>query len=132
MTLSYDELRLLAIPAVTTPSLHAEGALEVLEDALTESGVFATGHTAEWVEFYERLNRGAWALAHARAWRRSWCFRWAMKAVYGGSKVRFGVTLAASAEPDGVHRRWSEERLAATHAGVRWQQRRRPVRVRVH
>ncbi len=111
---TYDSLRELGVLAVTTPALDAEGALDVLVDALIEGGV-CFGYPSGDAEDEGRA-------AHAVAWQKGWAFRWAMKAVYGAGNVRAGfgcgaVELAANPEPSREHRRWSEERLEARRRG---------------
>ncbi len=107
---TYDGLRDLAQPAVIVPSLEAHDALLVLMDALQESGVLMVNqHT---------YGRAAPAVVAKRAqeWAEEWSFRWAMKAVYGASKV-YGsgmcdrVYLEPRVETDASHKAWTEARL---------------------
>lgn len=59
------DLDALALAAVTTPSLDAPAALEVLVDALEEAGIICRRKTKPWI-------------------RRTQVFHWAMRRIYPG------------------------------------------------
>lgn len=121
MNHTYDSLRELACLALTTPSLEAEAAQDVLEDALSEAGV--------WLSDGDGPMRPGF--------KREWVQRWAMKAAYGPSnvdthvvilvhhkkwtkQVRWsGMTIARGFD-NNDHRKWAEERIAVRRLGGTW------------
>lgn len=123
--MTYDELRDLAIDAITTPSLDVEDALDVLSDALLESGVLIPWHT----DFPNNWEPEEQAVL-AKRWDHQWALKWAMKAVYGAARVDTH-TLAIDSKrafPDkSDHRAWTEERLEARLQGKVWKQKRKSV-----
>lgn len=119
---TYDSLRDLAIPVVTTPSVDAPIALFVLRDALEEAGILLTYGSADHDTTESEESREK----RAREWEEGWVFRWVLKAVYGASRVsstswtHTEVFLAPSTEQDAHHRKWSEMRIALRRRGVRF------------
>lgn len=116
MSHTYDSLRELAKDAVTFASSEALQNLDILIDALLESGILAT-----WPAESERGFIPNDAEITRRS-QRKWALRWAMKAAYGASKVAHSwqqVWLTSlSGETDEHHRNWSNERIALRKMGV--------------
>lgn len=108
MNHTYDSLRELAVRAVTFVRADIDSEMEVLIDALLESGVYGG-----WWTYNPNFPN---AKERAEECNRRWATHWALRAVYGTKHPYLAVTEQAMRD----HRRWGEERIALRKAGVRF------------